>query len=47
MTKLEKLIVCMIYEENLTVDEAAHVLEVPVTAVKKCLWAVTDKLVQS
>ena len=44
LTKLEKLVVCMIYVERLTVKETAVVLEVPVAAVKKILWDVTDRL---
>lgn len=46
VTNLEKLVLCMIYHEMLTVAETALVLSISQGGVKKILWRVTDRLMK-
>jgi len=46
LTKLQKLVICMIYSENLTISETSYVLTISEYTVKRILWDITDKFVQ-
>lgn len=45
LTKLEKLVVCMIYTEKMTVKETAYVLDIQVFTVETLLLHITGRII--